>query len=63
MSDIFRVAYRELSTEEKDLCATIKEKASELLSLMEKTADGRYRALARTSLEQAVMWSIKGITQ
>jgi hypothetical protein len=62
MSDTFRVAYRELSGVEKDLIRAIKSKAIDLDALIEGVADPRYRALAKTSLEQAVMWAVKGVT-
>lgn len=39
----------------------VKSKAEELLNIITKTCDGRYKALAITSLEECVMWATKGI--
>jgi hypothetical protein len=70
----FRPRYRRLSDEEIALHDEIKAKAGELEKLIEKcapfTADdnplvpekARYRVLAITALEQAVMWAVKGLT-
>ena len=62
MSDIFHKAYRPLSDEEKASMSDIKDKAEELFSLFDKAPQGREVALAKTNLEQAVMWAIKAIT-
>lgn len=58
----FRPQYRALSDDEKALHDAIKAKAMELEALMEQVKPGRYPALAMTSLEEAVMWIIKGLT-
>lgn len=74
-ADVFHPVYRELSKEEKELIAKVKEKASELYELfvlVQFPADevvpingrsGREVALAKTKLEEAVMWAVKGITK
>ena len=59
---IFRIAYRELTAEEKQLILDIKTKAEELEVLIAKSGTGRYLSLAVTSLEQTVMWVVKHIT-
>lgn len=41
----------------------VKSKAEELLNIITKTCDGRYKALAITSLEECVMWATKGISR
>lgn len=77
--DVFHPVYRELSDEEKDLMAQVKSKASELYELFVKvqfpdgdmtpssapksTNNGREVSLAKTKLEEAVMWAVKGITK
>jgi len=67
MTDVFRKEYRQLSAEAKDDMFVFKSKAEELLhefmaaELREET-DKRCMALAKTNLEQAVMWAIKAIT-
>lgn len=74
-ADVFHPVYRELSKEEKDLMAKVKEKASELYELFvvvqypnessepKASSNGREVALAKTKLEEAVMWAVKGITK
>lgn len=58
----FRPRYRALTDVEKALHDEIKEKASELEVLFEKVKPGRYRSLALTDLEAAVMWVVKELT-
>jgi hypothetical protein len=58
----FRPRYRAMDDEELALHDTIKDKADELDELFNRIKDGRYKALAVTSLEQSVMWAIKGLT-
>lgn len=58
----FRKQYRELSVQEKNLVEDVKSSAETLESLMALVPDPRYRALALTALEEAVMWATKGIT-
>jgi hypothetical protein len=38
----------------------IREAAIELAHLLEEVPDPRYRALAKTSLEESTMWAVKG---
>ncbi len=60
MSDVFRKEYKPLSDESKQRMVEIKDKAEELYSLI---GDGtREMALARTKLEESVMWAVKSIT-
>lgn len=66
--DTFRKEYTPLNDRQKQEMAEIKDKAQELFDLIDKvdtdTASGKTRclALAKTNLEQAVMWAIKGVT-
>lgn len=75
MTNIFRKEYRELSDDEKALLDQVKDKAQELFDLISEgtrvreqlsrdmpTQNGREMALAKTKLEEAVMWAVKGIT-
>jgi hypothetical protein len=65
MSDPFRTQYRELSEGEKQTLASLKEKASELYDIFEQVNTphiGREIAVAKTKLEESVMWAVKGIT-
>ena len=58
----FRPRYRALTDDEKALHDAIKSKAAELESLFEQVKPGRYRSLAFTDLESAVMWVVKELT-
>ena len=58
----FRPRYRALTDAEKALHDAIKEKAAELEALFETVKPGRYRSLAITELEAAVMWVVKELT-
>lgn len=64
MSDVFVRSYSPLNDDQKRDMDFIKEKAEQLLTAMEAAsyADKRMMALARTNLEQSVMWAIKGVT-
>jgi hypothetical protein len=59
----FRPSYRALSEHEKTLHDEIKQEAVYLEELFDQVPKGRYRSLALTALEEAVMWIIKGLTQ
>ena len=58
----FRPRYRALTNEEKVLHDALKAKAVALETLIDQTKPGRYRSLALTALEEAVMWAVKGLT-
>jgi hypothetical protein len=61
----FRPTYRALTDDEKKLHDEIKAKACELEKMIEQIKDGkpgRYKALAMTDLEKAIMWAVKELT-
>lgn len=58
----FRPRYRALTEDEKALHDALKAKAEELENLFNQVRDGRYKALALTSLEQSIMWIVKELT-
>lgn len=66
---VFRPNYRELSVEEKGSIDAIKNKAGELYDLINDVIQenpspvGREIALAKTKLEESIMWAVKGITK
>lgn len=69
MSDTFRQTYTELTPEAKADMDSVKAKAVELMDLFQKAVPAEERSeksrcmnIARTNLEQAVMWAVKGIT-
>lgn len=59
-ADHFNRTYRELTTEEKSRIDQIKSKAEELYVLIDAN-QGRACAVAKTKLEESVMWAVKGI--
>jgi hypothetical protein len=61
----YRSRYRALTPEEKELHDAIKAKAEEIEMLFSEVQGGtpsRYKALAVTALEEAVMWIVKDLT-
>lgn len=58
----FRPRYRALTDDEKALHDALKDKAAEMEALFNEVKDGRYKALAFTSLEVAIMWIVKELT-
>ena len=58
----FRPRYRALTNDEKALHDALKDKAAELEALFDRVKNGRYKALAFTSLEQSIMWIVKELT-
>lgn len=63
MSDVFRKEYKLLDETQKSRIAQIKTEAEKLHESIDwGIGDKRMIALAKTNLEQAVMWAIKAIT-
>jgi hypothetical protein len=66
MSDVFRKEYKPLSDLYISQISLIKDTAEELLRLIESfpKVDGaiRYQALAKTALEESIMWAVKAHT-
>lgn len=69
MEDVFREKYASLSDEQKQQMADVKTKAKELLTEFykivpdgERSERSRCMALAKTNLEQSIMWAVKGVT-
>jgi hypothetical protein len=62
VSGPFRTTYRELSPYEKQLVEDIKQKAELLYGLFNAAPFTREIGIAKTKLEEAVMWAVKGIT-
>jgi len=68
MEDTFRKnsEYVDISDEVKIHITAIKSKAEELLNSFNEPFEGsdeRMMAIAKTKLEECVMWAIKGITK
>lgn len=70
MTDPFRATYRELTAQESQCVQEVKAQASKLWQLLAPTAspqaavsfNQRELALARTKLEECVMWATKAFT-
>ena len=68
MSDVFRKEYRPITESQKSWIISFKDQAETLHITFESCLDAltesdkRMMALAKTNLEQAVMWSVKAIT-
>lgn len=68
MTDTFRKEYKALSDIQKASVLFIKEIAESLENQLDEISnsgiaiDNRCMALAKTNLEQAIMWAIKAIT-
>lgn len=63
MSDRFRKEYKELSSDTTNHINSIKEKASELESLILKTGETRENSLALTKLEESIFWAVKHLSR
>lgn len=65
MTDVFHLIRKPVSEKNTDLIFEIKQKAQALYNTFPSSpsdADARMMALAKTNLEQAVMWAVKSIT-
>lgn len=64
MSDTFRKNFTPLNEQQKAEMLAIKEKAEELEELFNKSIqrEPRLMAVAKTNLEQSVMWAVKAVT-
>jgi hypothetical protein len=63
VSDTFRKTYRELSDAEKEHINTIKSMGADFLKLFDSLEQSREVSIAKTKLEEAVMWAVKAITK
>lgn len=62
VNNVMRHAYRVLDDEDKRLMQAVKDKGAELYELFSRCGESRELSLAKTNLEQAVMWAVKHIT-
>ncbi len=63
VNNTMRHQYRVLSDEEKANMATIKDKGLDFHSFVEGMGNSRELSLAKTKIEEAVMWAVKHITK
>lgn len=57
-----RHQYRVLSDQEKIAMMAIKDKGLEFLNIIDSLGSKREYSLAKTKVEEAVMWAVKGLT-
>jgi hypothetical protein len=62
VNNTVRHQYRVLSEEEKMKMQEVKDIGQEFLDYLTLLPQGRETALARTKIEEAVMWAVKGLT-
>jgi hypothetical protein len=63
VNNVMRHQYRVLSDAEKEQMQAIKDKGLELHNLLESIGGSREISLAKTKIEEAVMWGVKHITR
>ncbi len=61
-SNTMRHQYRTLSEPEKTLVSAVKGAGDAFLEALKSCPQGRETALARTKIEEAVFWAVKGVT-
>lgn len=62
-NNTMRHQYKILNEEEKAQMLAIKDKGLEFLNLIETMPASREMSLAKTKIEEAVMWAVKSITK
>lgn len=63
MSDTYRRGYKEHNVEQEQAIKAIKNTAEILEAIYDNMPSrGREQALAKTKLEESVMWAVKGVT-
>jgi len=63
INNTVRHQYKVLNDEEKAQMLALKDKGLEFLNLIETMPASREMSLAKTKIEEAVMWSVKSITK
>lgn len=62
VNNVMRHEYRVLSEAEKIRMKQIKDLGAQFTDLLDELGDSRATALAKTKIEEAVMWSVKHLT-
>jgi hypothetical protein len=63
VNNVMRHAYRVLSDDEKAAMQTIKDDGLALHALFDGLGSSRELSIAKTKIEEAVMWAVKHITR
>lgn len=61
-NNVMRHQYRTLSTKEKEVMRDVKDMALAMHDLLSSIGASRELSLAKTKLEECVMWAVKDIT-
>jgi hypothetical protein len=62
INNVMRHNYRVLTEVEKDCMRDIKDAGLEFVQLMDSIGSSRELSLAKTKIEEAVMWAVKHVT-
>lgn len=62
-NNVMRHEYRVLSDVEKKQLQAVKDKGAELFTLIDLIGSSRETLIAKTKVEEAVMWAVKHITK
>lgn len=62
INNVMRHEYRVLSDREKKVLKDLKDKGRELHDMINLIGNSRELSIARTKIEEAVMWAVKHIT-
>jgi hypothetical protein len=63
VNNVMRHEYRVLSDEEKNAMRAVKDLGFELHNLIDSIGSSRELSIAKTKIEEAVMWAVKHITK
>lgn len=63
VNNVMRHAYRVLSDDEKLDMQSIKDAGLEFFGLLDRIGQSRELSLAKTKLEEVVMWAVKHVTK
>ncbi len=63
VNNVMRHAYRVLTAEEKQQMQAIKDMGLQMFELFEVIGNSREMSLAKTKVEEAVMWAVKHLTK
>lgn len=62
-TNVLRHSYRELTIQEKTQIGAVKDIGQEFLTTLESIGSSRELSLAKTKVEEAVMWAVKHVTR
>jgi len=62
VNNVMRHAYRVLTEDEKKTMQTVKDVGKEFYDYLESIGSSRELSLAKTKIEEAVMWAVKHVT-